>query len=244
MGCGLGAFLMRGAGCTWNDITDRKFDGAVERTKSRPIPSGQVSVKSAVIWMGAQVALAACILFSFNAAAIICGIIALIPVAIYPFAKRFTWWPQVFLGLAFNWGVLLAFIAHQGGLQVSALILYLSGICWTLFYDTIYAHQDIGDDALIGIKSTARLFGAKTWPWLLGFALTSGGLMLGALALQAQGPAFWVAGLGVAAFVLHMMWQLRQFRLGETGLLLRLFRANSHTGFLPVVFFGLAIFLY
>jgi 4-hydroxybenzoate polyprenyltransferase len=97
---------------------------------------------------------------------------------------------------------------------------------------------------LIGIKSTARLFGAKTWPWLLGFALTSGGLMLGALALQAQGPAFWVAGLGVAAFVLHMMWQLRQFRLGETGLLLRLFRANSHTGFLPVVFFGLAIFLY
>ena len=244
VGCGLGAFLMRGDGCTWNDITDRKFDGAVERTKSRPIPSGQVSVKSAVIWMGAQVALAACILFSFNAAAIICGIIALIPVAIYPFAKRFTWWPQVFLGLAFNWGVLLAFIAHQGGLQVSAVILYLSGICWTLFYDTIYAHQDIEDDALIGIKSTARLFGAKTWPWLLGFALTSGGLMLGALALQAQGPAFWVAGLGVAAFVLHMMWQLRQFRLGETGLLLRLFRANSHTGFLPVVFFGLAIFLY
>ena len=158
--------------------------------------------------MGAQVALAACILFSFNAAAIICGIIALIPVAIYPFAKRFTWWPQVFLGLAFNWGVLLAFIAHQGGLQVSAVILYLSGISWTLFYDTIYAYQDSQDDLLIGVKSTAILFGKHAKKWLFSFILCSVFLMLVSISMVTQERTILsktISYLGVLSFLIHLI---------------------------------------
>ncbi|MGB1829874.1 MAG: 4-hydroxybenzoate octaprenyltransferase, partial [Paracoccaceae bacterium] len=166
VGCGIGAFLMRGAGCTWNDITDRDIDGSVERTKSRPIPSGQVSLRQAVIWMLLQAVLASLILFTFHKVAIYLGILALLPVAIYPFAKRFTWWPQVFLGIAFNWGILLAFAAHTGTVTIATMIMYIAAIFWTLFYDTIYAHQDREDDALIGVKSTARLFGVKTVQWL------------------------------------------------------------------------------
>ena len=139
VGCALGAWLMRGAGCTWNDITDRNFDGQVERTRSRPIPSGQVSVKMALVWMALQALISLAILLTFNRAAIALGVLALFPVAIYPFAKRFTWWPQVFLGLAFNWGALLAWTAHAGALHWPAVMLYLAGIAWTLFYDTIYA---------------------------------------------------------------------------------------------------------
>jgi 4-hydroxybenzoate polyprenyltransferase len=151
---------MRGAGCTWNDITDRDFDAAVARTRSRPIPSGQVTVRQALAWLVIQSLLAFGILLTFNAAAIALGVGSLALVAIYPFAKRFTWWPQVFLGLAFNWGALLAWTAHTGSLAWPAVALWLAGIAWTLFYDTIYAHQDKEDDALIGVKSTARLFGA------------------------------------------------------------------------------------
>ena len=140
--CAAGAFLMRGAGCTWNDITDRHIDAAVARTRSRPLPSGQVTVAGALIWMALQTALAAWILSTYNSTAIALGVASLGLVAIYPFAKRFTWWPQVFLGLAFNWGALLAFAAHQGTVAWSTLALYGAGIAWTLFYDTIYAHQD------------------------------------------------------------------------------------------------------
>ena len=140
--CAIGAFLMRGAGCTWNDITDRKIDGAVERTRSRPIPSGQVTVTQAIIWMILQAGIAALILFSYNVQAIILGFASLALVAIYPFAKRFTWRPQAFLGLAFNWGALMIYVARSGVLRLEAVLLYASGIIWTLFYDTIYAHQD------------------------------------------------------------------------------------------------------
>ena len=156
---GAGAWLMRGAGCTWNDITDRHFDAQVARTRSRPIPSGQVTVRGAVLWMAAQALIAFGILLTFGPITVMIGIASLGFVAIYPFAKRFTWWPQVFLGLAFNWGALLGWVAHTGKLEWPAVALYLSGIAWTLFYDTIYAHQDTEDDALIGVKSTARLFG-------------------------------------------------------------------------------------
>src|SRR6056297_2413331 len=128
LGCGIGAFLMRGAGCTWNDITDRDIDGSVARTRSRPIPSGQVTVRGALAWMVAQALLAFCILLTFNWAAIGLGVLALLPVAVYPFAKRFTWWPQIFLGLAFNWGALLAWTAHTGRLEAPAVVLYLAGI--------------------------------------------------------------------------------------------------------------------
>ncbi len=157
---------MRGAGCTWNDLTDRDIDANVARTRSRPLPSGQVTPRQAAVWMIAQ-ALAACaILLSFPPLAIGLGVASLALVAIYPFAKRFTWWPQVFLGLAFNWGALLAWAAHARGLAAAPLLLYAAGIAWTLFYDTIYAHQDREDDALIGVRSTARLFGPRTGRWL------------------------------------------------------------------------------
>ena len=249
LGCALGAFLMRGAGCTWNDITDRDFDAQVARTKSRPIPSGQVTVKQALGWLVAQTALAACILFSFNWAAIGLGILALLPVAIYPFAKRFTWWPQVFLGLAFNWGALLAWTAHTGSLGWPAVILYLAGISWTLFYDTIYAHQDKEDDALIGVKSTARLFGENTGPWLRGFLITSV-LLLGMAIIAAIVPAtdrnvlaLVIALAGAWGFGWHMLWQMRQLDTEDWENCLRLFRSNRDAGLIPALFIAVAALL-
>ena len=240
--CGLGAWLMRGAGCTWNDITDRDFDGAVERTRSRPIPSGQVSTKQAAAWMLAQCLLAFAILLSFNMAAIWLGVLSLLPVAVYPFAKRFTWWPQVFLGLAFNWGALLAFAAHAGALHPAAGVLYLAGISWTLFYDTIYAHQDKEDDALIGVKSTARLFAQNTPHWLQLFLWLSVALMALAIWL-AMGPAARPLALGLAllapvVMALHMLWQLRHLDIDDPAVCLHLFRANRDTGLLPLLFFA------
>ena len=151
LSCGAGAFLMRGAGCTWNDLADVGIDASVARTRSRPLPSGQVTKWQAMGWMVAQAMLAAFILFSYNWLAVGLGIASLALVAIYPFAKRFTWWPQVFLGLAFNWGVLLAYAAHAGAVSVSAALLYGAGVAWTLYYDTIYAHQDREDLSLIHI---------------------------------------------------------------------------------------------
>ena len=165
-GCAMGAWLMRGAGCTWNDVTDRRIDAAVARTRSRPIPSGQVSVRGALAWMAAQALAAFVILLTFHPLAVALGVGSLALVAIYPFAKRFTWWPQVFLGLAFNWGALLAWAAHAGSLSAAPLVLYAAGVAWTLHYDTIYAHQDVEDDALIGVRSTARLFGDASRRWL------------------------------------------------------------------------------
>ena len=247
VGCAIGAWLMRGAGCTWNDITDRDFDGQVERTRSRPIPSGQVSVTGAVIWMCLQALLAFGILLTFNTPAIILGIVALAPVCIYPFAKRFTWWPQVFLGIAFNWGALLAWTAHSGQLEAPAVLLYLSGIAWTLFYDTIYAHQDTEDDALIGIKSTARLFGDKTSAWLRNFLMATVGLMglavIYALIETASVMAMAVALGGPWAMGWHLIWQLRGLDTEDNGKLLQLFRSNRDTGMIPLVFFCVALFL-
>ena len=243
-GCGIGAFLMRGAGCTWNDITDRHIDGSVWRTASRPIPSGQVTVIQALAWLVAQALVAFCILLTFNLAAIALGILSLLPVAIYPFAKRFTWWPQVFLGLAFNWGALLAWTAHSGRLDWPAVVLYLTGICWTLFYDTIYAHQDAEDDALIGVKSTARLFGDRSAIWLWRFLVATVVLMALAvlLAVGDQGlPVLLVALAGPLAFGGHMQWQLRRFDMSDTARLLTLFRSNRDAGLLPLLFFAGAL---
>lgn len=245
VGCAMGAWLMRGAGCTWNDITDRDFDNSVERTQSRPIPSGQVSVRGAVLWMCAQSLLAFCILLTFNLAAIALGVLALLPVAIYPFAKRFTWWPQVFLGLAFNWGALLAWAAHSGTLHAPAVLLYLAGIAWTLFYDTIYAHQDTEDDALIGVKSTARLFGDKTATWLRRFLMATVGLMGLAVVFSALPEASVLAMVlvlaGPWAMGWHMAWQLRRLDIGDSAKLLQLFRANRDTGMIPLLFFVAAL---
>ncbi|WP_420568378.1 4-hydroxybenzoate octaprenyltransferase [Thalassovita sp.] len=245
--CGLGAWLMRGAGCTWNDITDRDFDAAVERTKSRPIPSGQVSVKQAALWMGLQALISFGILLTFNGPAIAMGVLALLPVAVYPFAKRFTWWPQVFLGIAFNWGALLAWVAHTGSLHPAPVILYLAGIAWTLFYDTIYAHQDKEDDALIGVKSTARLFAENTPVWLRRFLVATVILMglsiLVAMSGQADRPfAVLIALLAPWAMGAHLIWQMRVLDTEDNAICLKLFRANRDTGLIPLLFFAGAMF--
>src|SRR6478735_2477263 len=165
----IGAFVMRGAGCTWNDITDRDLDARVERTRSRPIPAGQVSVTQALVFLVAQALIGLLLLLQFNRFAIATGIASLIIVAVYPFMKRITWWPQVVLGLAFSWGALMGFAVTLGRIDLTALVLYAGSICWVIGYDTIYAHQDAEDDALMGIKSTARLFAARTRPALTAF---------------------------------------------------------------------------
>ena len=229
--CGLGALVMRGAGCTWNDITDRDFDAAVARTRSRPLPSGQVTLRGAFAWLGAQLALGALILFTMHPAAIALGVASLALVAVYPFAKRFTWWPQVFLGLAFNWGVLVAFAAHGGTLHPAPMLAYAGGILWTLFYDTIYAHQDAEDDALIGVRSTARLFGQDSPRWLLGFAAGAVVLLAAAVAATRPSPVQAVLAMaGIAGFAAHLWWQLRRFDPGDGPGLLRLFRSNRDAG--------------
>ena len=246
LGCGIGAFLMRGAGCTWNDITDRDFDGRVARTRSRPIPSGQVSVKGAVIWMCAQALVAFGILLTFHPTAIALGVGSLALVAIYPFAKRFTWWPQVFLGFAFNWGALLAWAAHTGSLHVAPMILWLAGIAWTLFYDTIYAQQDAEDDALIGVKSTARLFGADTPLWLRRFLVATVTLMglavIAALVPGSANPLVLIVALcGPWALGWHLTWQLRRFDPEDGATLLRLFRSNRDAGLIALAGFCVAL---
>jgi 4-hydroxybenzoate polyprenyltransferase len=242
--CALGAWLMRGAGCTWNDITDRDFDGSVARTASRPIPSGQVTVKGALAWAIAQALISFCILLTYPGAAILLGVISILPVAIYPFAKRFTWWPQVFLGIAFNWGALLAWAAHSNSLGWPAALLYLSGMAWTLFYDTIYAHQDKEDDALIGVKSTARLFGDDTPKWLARFLVITVALMGAAIVLAAPSgePLKLIIMLaGPWAMGWHMIWQMRKLNIDDPAGLLHLFRANKITGLIPVLFFAVAL---
>jgi 4-hydroxybenzoate polyprenyltransferase len=241
-GCGLGAVLMRGAGCTWNDLTDHDFDAAVARTRSRPLPSGQVSRRQAQVWMVVQALAAALILFSFPPFAIGLGIASLVLVAIYPFAKRFTWWPQVFLGLAFNWGALLGWAAHAGSLSAPPLVLYAAGIAWTLFYDTIYAHQDADDDALIGVRSTARLFGDRSPRWLFGFLVAATSL-LGLAAIMAtmpSGPLALLAAVGGTwAFGWHLTWQLGRLDIADPARCLAIFRANRDAGLLAAL--GLAL---
>ena len=246
LGCFIGGFLMRGAGCTWNDITDRDIDAQVERTRSRPLPSGQVSVKGALVWLLAQTLVSLLILLTLNSATILLGAISLIPVMIYPFAKRFTWWPQVFLGVAFNWGALMGWTAHTGSLDWPAVLLFVAGIFWTLFYDTIYAHQDKEDDALIGVKSTARLFMEDTPKWMLGFLIATVCFMAAAVVLvtiERSALSLVVALAGPWAMGWHLTWQLRMMEMDNQENLLKLFRANRTTGLIPVFFFAIAFFL-
>jgi 4-hydroxybenzoate polyprenyltransferase len=240
-GCALGAVLMRAAGCVWNDITDRHIDASVARTRSRPIPSGQVSVRGGAVFMGGLALAALGILLTFPPMAVALGIGSVALVGVYPFAKRFTWWPQAFLGLAFNWGALLAWAAHGATEVAPALALYAAGIAWTLFYDTIYAHQDREDDALIGVKSTARLLGARTGAWLWGFALAATGLMAAAVWLALPpGLVRAVALAGVAGFAAHLAWQMRRLDIDAPEVCLRLFRTNRDAGMIVAATFGLA----
>lgn len=246
VGCAAGAFLMRGAGCTWNDITDREFDAKVARTASRPLPSGQVTLRGAYAWMIIQSLLAFCILLTYSDATVFVGLASLIFVAIYPFAKRFTWWPQVFLGLAFNWGALLAWTAHTGSLGWPAVGLYLAGIAWTLFYDTIYAHQDTEDDALIGVKSTARLFAEDTPRYLRIFlvaAVTLMGMAIITALIDGSPLALIIALGGPWAMGWHLTWQLRQLDMDDPEKCMVLFRSNRDAGLLAALFLAVAVIL-
>ena len=222
-----GAFLMRGAGCTWNDITDRKLDGSVERTRSRPIPSGQVSVPQALAFAVLQSLIGLLVLVQFNRFAIMTGIASLAIVAIYPFMKRITYWPQVVLGLAFSWGALMGFAQVFARIDAVALLLYAGSIACVIGYDTIYAHQDREDDAFIGIKSTALKFGERTKPALIIFYGLSLVLIGAALARAGAG---WVAFAGLAGFGVHLAWQIARLNISDPAHCLRLFKSNRDAG--------------
>jgi 4-hydroxybenzoate polyprenyltransferase len=223
----VGAFAMRGAGCTWNDIVDRDLDGAVDRTRSRPIPSGQVSVAQAALFLVAQLLVGLLVLIQFNAFAVATGIASLAIVAVYPFMKRITYWPQTVLGLAFSWGALMGWAAAFGSLDVRPLVLYAGSIAWVIGYDTIYAHQDREDDALIGIKSTALLFGDRTKPMLVMFFCLAAVLIGIAGALAGAGMVFW---LGLAAFVAHLAWQIGRLDIRAPAVCLAVFKSERDAG--------------
>jgi 4-hydroxybenzoate polyprenyltransferase len=232
----IGAFAMRGAGCTWNDIVDRDLDASVERTRSRPIPSGQVSVGQAGLFLVLQALVGFAVLISFNGFTIALGIASLTIVVVYPFMKRITYWPQIVLGLAFSWGALMGWAATFGRLDPPALLLYLGSISWVIGYDTIYAHQDRDDDALIGVKSTALLFGARTKPMLAVF--------YGAAVLL-LGAAGWTAGaglvftLGLAAFAGHLVWQVVRLDIADPDNCLAVFKSDRDAGL--ILFAGLLL---
>jgi 4-hydroxybenzoate polyprenyltransferase len=228
----VGAFVMRGAGCTWNDITDRKLDALVERTRSRPIPAGQVSVPRAATFLVVQALIGLLVLLQFNRFAVMTGIASLLIVAIYPFMKRITYWPQIVLGLAFSWGALMGFAVLLGRIDAAALWLYAGSISWVIGYDTIYAHQDAEDDALIGIKSTALLFGARTRPALVAFYALAVVLIGVALALAKAGAFGWIA---LAMFAAHLAWQIVRLDISDTALCLRVFKSNRDAGLLLFV---------
>jgi 4-hydroxybenzoate polyprenyltransferase len=225
----IGAFAMRGAGCTWNDITDRDLDAQVERTRSRPIPAGQVSVAQATAFLVLQALVGLVVLLQFNRFAVETGIASLVIVAVYPFMKRITWWPQIVLGLAFSWGALMGFAVTFGRIDATALVLYAGSIAWVIGYDTIYAHQDAEDDALIGIKSTALLFGARTRPALMVFYGLAVALIGMALALAGAG---WMAWIGLAAFAVHLVSQIETLEISDPALCLRIFKSNRNAGLL------------
>src|SRR6202521_5183939 len=225
----VGAFVMRGAGCTWNDITDRDLDALVERTRSRPIPAGQVSVPQAVAFLVVQALVGLSVLLQFNRFAVATGVASLAIVAVYPFMKRITWWPQIVLGLAFSWGALMGFAVTLGRIDATALSLYAGSIAWVIGYDTIYAHQDAEDDALIGVKSTALLFGARTRPALSVFYALAVGLIGVALALARAGLPAWI---GLAAFAAHLIWQIARLEIADPALCLRIFKSNRDAGLL------------
>ncbi|MEX4007314.1 4-hydroxybenzoate octaprenyltransferase [Neoaquamicrobium sediminum] len=229
-----GAIAMRGAGCTYNDIVDTDIDEQVARTRSRPLPSGKVSRAQAWAFLIAQSLVGLVVLLQFNGFAILVGIASLATVAIYPFMKRFTDWPQLFLGLAFSWGALMGWAAHFGSLELAPLLLYFGSILWVIGYDTLYAHQDKEDDALVGVRSTARLFGDRTKQWLV--ALYGGALLFFVVAFaNAAVPMPALAGLVAAAA--HMARQIKVLDIDNPEQCLKLFHSNKIVGWL--IFLGL-----
>ena len=236
--CYIGGLLMRGAGCTWNDIMDAKLDAKVLRTQNRPIPAGHVSKSQAFLWLILQCGLALGILVTFNRLAIILGFLSLITVVIYPFAKRFTYWPQFFLGLSFNWGILLAYAANSGTLDYFCIGLYISAIAWTIFYDTIYSFQDLDDDKEVGIRSTGILFEANPKQYLSMFI---------ALIIIIAGTVFYfltngdliqifILASGIFLFSLHLTMQLLKLDIRNPEGCLDTFKSNRTAGLILTVF--------
>ncbi len=225
----LGALVMRGAGCTFNDIADRHYDGQVARTRLRPLPSGAVTVRQAAVFLLLQLAVGAAVLFSLNRISIVLGLAVLGLIGSYPFMKRVTYWPQVFLGLNFNWGALIGWTAVTGALGRPALLLYLGGIFWTIGYDTVYAHQDKEDDALIGVKSSALALGKRTRPWL--FVFYAAAVLLWGLAGRAAGLGGWFWA-GLAAAALQLAWQAARVDIDGAADCLAKFRSNRAVGWL------------
>ncbi|WP_018182638.1 4-hydroxybenzoate octaprenyltransferase [Kaistia granuli] len=232
----IGAVAMRGAGCTYNDIVDRELDAGVARTRSRPIPSGQVSVRNAKIFLVLQALAGLAVLLCFNWFSVALGVASLAVVAAYPFMKRITDWPQFVLGLAFSWGALIGWSAVFGSLSLAPLLLYAGSVLWTIGYDTIYALQDIEDDKIMGVRSTARLFGDRA-PQMVGL-LYAGSTLFWAGALVAAGVG-WIAWLGLALLAAHLAWQVATVRLDDDALALRLFKSNWPAGL--VFFAGLVL---
>lgn len=229
----IGAIAMRGAGCTWNDIVDREYDGRVERTQRRPIPAGQVSVRQALVFALLQSFAGLLVLLQFNSYTVWLGISSLALVAVYPFAKRLTYWPQFILGMTFNWGILVGWTASKGSfddmgsIALAPLLLYIGAIAWTIGYDTIYAHQDKEDDALLGLKSTALRFGPSTPYWLTAFYGIT--LCLWTLAIHwVEGGIYSYIALGIIA--VHFYWQIASLNIEDSSNCLYRFKANREIG--------------
>jgi 4-hydroxybenzoate polyprenyltransferase len=223
----IGALVMRAAGCTYNDIVDRDIDAQVARTRARPIPSGQVSLQNAILFMVALSLIGFAVLLQFNTFTVWLGLGVLPIVALYPFVKRFSSWPQLVLGLAFNWGALLGWTSVRGRLDWAAVVLYAGAVAWTIGYDTIYAHQDRDEDGVLGLKSTALRFGRATYAWLAVlytlacFAILAAGIMAHA------GMAF-LAGMTAAAA--QLAWQVATLNIADPDNCLRRFRSNRDFG--------------
>lgn len=240
----IGAFLMRGAGCSYNDLADIDIDDQVERTRSRPLPSGRISKKQAAVFLLIQCLLGFLVLVTISQGftfAFWLGVASLITVAIYPFMKRITWWPQLFLGFAFSWGALMGWAVVAQSLSLAPILLYIGTIFWVIGYDTIYAHQDREDDAIVGVKSTARLFGEKSKKAItILYALALGFFMLSfILAIPLNSMAVAPAYLGLALGAFHMFWQIKNLDIHDGDQCLKLFKSNSRFGF--ILFAGLFI---
>jgi 4-hydroxybenzoate polyprenyltransferase len=220
---GIGAVVMRGAGCTYNDIMDRDFDARVARTRNRPLPSGQVTVRDALGFLIFQLAVGLGVLLALNGFAVAVGAASLLLVFTYPLTKRVTFWPQFFLGLTFNWGALLGWAAVRADLALPALLLYTGGIFWTLGYDTVYAHQDRADDPAAGVKSSARALGLGSKPWL--YTFYAGAVALFAAAGAAGGFA-WPFYAGLALGAVQLAWQVKDLDMDDPKDCLAKFRSN------------------
>ena len=225
----LGSIAMRGAGCVYNDIVDRDLDKQVARTRSRPLASGAVSVKAAWVWLLALCLIGLVVLLQLRPYAVVVALLSLAPVAAYPFMKRITWWPQAWLGMVFSWAALVGWSEVAGSLSVPGLLLYAGSICWVIGYDTIYALQDVEDDALVGVRSSARALGSRV---RLGVAIFY------AVALALWGGAFWqlrpdpLVFAGLAPVAVHFAWQVLTLKPADGAGALHRFRSNRFAGLL------------